>query len=73
MSEKKRKKRKKEVSYFLLFPLLGRFTLQWILFSFSWLTNQYDTHDVEDTDNTRAIRWSDGAKEKIIFTNYIVN
>ena len=35
------------------------------------MTKQHGTHDVEVTNNTRAMRWSDGDKEKIIFTNYI--
>ena len=37
------------------------------------MTKQHGTHDVEVTNNARAIRWSDEDKEKIIFTNYIVN
>ena len=36
------------------------------------MTKQHGTHDVEVTNNTRAIRWSAGDKEKSIFTNYIV-
>ena len=37
------------------------------------MTKQHGTQDVKVTNNTRAIRWSDGDKKKIIFTNYIFN
>ena len=44
---------------------------------FSWLTKQHGTHDVEVTNNTRAIRWSDGDKKKIylriiLLINYMI-
>ena len=42
-------------------------------FFFFMIDEATRTRDVEVTNNTRAIRWSDGDKEKIIFTNYIVN
>ena len=64
---KKKKKRKKKV----LFPLLVKFELQWILsFSFSWFMKQHGIDDIKATDNTRRY---DGDKELIIFMNYIVN
>ena len=64
--EKKRKERKKcliiLLSYFLLFPLLGRFTLLNSFVFFFMIHEANGTHDVEVTDNTRSIRWSDRGK-----------
>ena len=68
--EKKRKERKKErkkcliilLSYFLLFPLLGRFALLNSFVFFFMIHEANGTHDVEVTDNTTSIRWSDRGK-----------
>ena len=52
----KKKKRKREKVRCVLFPLLVRFRLWIISFSFSWFVKQHGIQDIKVTGNTRTIR-----------------